>query len=91
MNKLRNGFLFILPLLLLTACGEDMPSNEPPPIVMGDPATIVTETDSQYLVDVVQDLNMNISRPVTIKENKPKPKDTATTQVAATTPTPPDV
>lgn len=78
MNIYKTSFLTALPVVLLMSCGEDMPNNEPPPIEMGDPATIVTETDSQYLVDVVQDLNMNISRPVTIKDDKPEPQQTTT-------------
>lgn len=53
--------------MLLAACGgSNNPTGQAPPIKMGDPATIVTETDSQYLTDVVNDLNMASSRPITI-------------------------
>ncbi len=66
--------IYILLLLLpaLSACNDsDNPTGQAPPIKMGDPATIVTETDSQYLADVVADLKMNTGRPVTIASTKP--------------------
>lgn len=72
--------------ILLSACsGENPTAENAPHIQMGDPATIVTETDSAYLRDAVSDLNMNTSRPVTIAEAKPDTantpaKDTAKTQ-----------
>lgn len=65
------GTIFLA--MLLAACGgSNNPTGQAPPIKMGDPATIVTETDSQYLTDVVNDLNMVNSRPITIAA-----KDTA--------------
>lgn len=64
--------IYILLLLALTACNDsDNPTGQAPPIKMGDPATIVTETDTQYLVDIVPDLKMNTGRPVTIASTKP--------------------
>lgn len=66
--------IYILLLLLpaLSACNDsDNPTGQAPPIKLGDPATIVTETDSQYLADVVADLKMNTGRPVTIASTKP--------------------
>ncbi len=76
--------IYILLLLLpaLNACNDsDNPTGQAPPIKMGDPATIVTETDSQYLADVVADLKMNTGRPVTIASTKP---DTTPAAVADT-------
>lgn len=68
--------------MLLAACGgTSNPTGQAPPIKMGDPATIVTETDSQYLTDVVNDLNMASNRPITIAAAT---KDTAQTPVADT-------
>jgi hypothetical protein len=42
-------------LLLATSCNEGGKNNSGGPIVLGDPATIVTETDSAYLQDMVVD------------------------------------
>lgn len=56
--------------IFLSSCDSTGSSEAPPPINMGDPATIVTETDSQYLTDLVTDLNMTDRRPVTIAEEK---------------------
>ncbi|MCB9045277.1 MAG: hypothetical protein H6550_03955 [Chitinophagales bacterium] len=67
------GILFIA--VMLGGCNNSSnPTGQAPPIKMGDPATIVTETDSQYLVDVVNDLNIVTSRPVTIASTE---KDTS--------------
>lgn len=82
--------IYILLLLLpaLSACNDsDNPTGQAPPIKIGDPATIVTETDSQYLADVVPDLKMNTGRPATIASTKP---DSTTAPVADTSqpPTP---
>ncbi|MBZ0099233.1 MAG: hypothetical protein K8F30_09120, partial [Taibaiella sp.] len=66
--------IYILLLLLpaFSACNDsDNPTGQAPAIKMGDPATIVTETDSQYLADVVPDLKMNTGRPATIASTKP--------------------
>ncbi len=50
---------FVLAILsaaiILQSCGTENP-NRGKPIVLGDPATIVTETDSQYLQDFVADV-----------------------------------
>lgn len=80
--------IYILLLLLpaLSACNDsDNQKGNVPPIKMGDPATIVTETDTQYLVDIVPDLKMNTGRPVTIASTKPDSIPTAadTTQTPA--------
>ncbi len=83
------GVIFIA--VTLSACGgSNDPTGQAPPIEMGDPATIVTETDSQYLADVVNDLNMTSSRPVTIASTEKDMPATTTTdstqqQVAAAT------
>ena len=66
----------LLSAILFASCGgNNNPTGKAPAIQMGDPATIVTETDSQYLTDIVTDLNMSSSRPVTIasKEEAPAP------------------
>lgn len=64
--------IYIFVLLALSACNDsDSPNGQAPAIKMGDPATIVTETDTQYLADIVPDLNLNTGRPVTIASTKP--------------------
>lgn len=75
-------FLIVVLTVILASCGGSNPNGEAPPIEMGDPATIVTETDSQYLVDVVPDLKMADRRPVTVVEVKPKQTDTGDAKVA---------
>lgn len=65
-------FLLIATILFVVGCTESNTGNEPPPIEMGNPATIVTETDSQYLKDVVPDLNFGAARPATIATTKVK-------------------
>lgn len=49
------NLLIIAGAILLQSCGNDSP-NRGKPIVLGDPATIITETDSQYLQDFVADV-----------------------------------
>ncbi len=44
----------VFAMFLLQSCSEDNP-NAGKPIVLGDPSTIVTETDSTYLQDFVAD------------------------------------
>jgi hypothetical protein len=46
---MRTSFLFCLALTGLTACQQVGSNGVSAPIVLGDSATIVTETDSQYL------------------------------------------
>lgn len=76
--------IYIFVLLAVSACNDsDSPNGQAPPITMGDPATIVTETDTQYLADIVPDLNLNTGRPVTIASTKPDSTPAAT--VADTT------
>lgn len=67
------------------------------PIVMGDPATIVTETDSQYLLDLVPDLELPSRSPADTAAALPadtatvpqaKPADTAATKPAQPAPPP---
>lgn len=73
----------------LTACGDNAQQSKAPPIKMGDPSTIITETDTQYLADVVPDLNFTTDRPVTIASTKPdsiiQQAATDSTQLATTT------
>ncbi|GAA4464783.1 hypothetical protein GCM10023093_15830 [Nemorincola caseinilytica] len=68
--------------MLLAACSDDKPAASGP-IVMGDPSTIVTESDPQQLKDLVADLNPVI--PPSQDPEEPKPADTpaATSQPAA--------
>ena len=49
--------LYILALgaIGFTSCTESRNTSSGAPIVLGDPSTIVTETDSQYLRDMVMD------------------------------------
>lgn len=78
----------LLSAILFASCGgNNNPTGKAPAIQMGDPATIVTETDSQYLTDIVTDLNMTNSRPVTIAQKEEAPAPVAdTTAVAQETP-----
>jgi hypothetical protein len=69
---------FIVSIVLLQACGSDNP-NRGKPIVLGDPNTIVTETDSQYLQDFVADIKP--AQPV-VQQEAPK-EDTTAKQVEA--------
>lgn len=48
---------FLLLPLFLAACTENPIPQARGPIVLGDPATIVTETDSQYLRDALPDFD----------------------------------
>lgn len=74
------GIVFLA--VFFAACGgSSNPTGQAPPVKMGDPATIITETDSQYLADVVTDLNMN-ARPLPVTVSK---KDTLTTAAKDTT------
>lgn len=79
----------LLSAILFASCGgRNNPTGKAPAIQMGDPATIVTETDSQYLTDIVTDLNMSSSRPVTIAQKEAVPAPAAdTASVAQETPT----
>lgn len=79
-------FLFAGPLLVvslfLAACGSGTQNNGPArPIIMGDPATIVTETDSQYLRDALPDFAPVDPLPASTKTPQTAPKDTAATTV----------
>lgn len=55
-----------------TACNSMQQEGSKGPIILGDPATIVTETDSQYLGDMVMDLE---EKDLTVQQPEP-PKDT---------------
>lgn len=81
--------IYIFMLLAVSACNDsDSPNGQAPPIKMGDPATIVTETDTQYLADIVPDLNLNTGRPVTIASTKPDSTPPAAVPDTTQTPTP---
>lgn len=80
-------YILLLLLPVLSACNDsDNPTGQMPPVKIGDPATIVTETDPQYLVDIVPDLNLNTGRPVTIASTQPDsiPPAADTAQASAT-------
>ncbi len=73
--------------ILFCSC-QNMPSGNRGPIILGDPSTIVTETDSSRLQDMVIDLNPQIT-PSAQKETEapdkkesPSPPDTATKPAA---------
>ena len=84
MQQMRKGiptYSIIFISVLFSACGgSNNPTGQAPPIKMGDPKTIVTESDSQYLSDVVTDLNMMSSKPLVAAAPKTDsvaaPKDT---------------
>lgn len=91
MKKLPLIYTLALAAVITGCDSSDNPNSTPPPIKMGDPATIVTETDSQYLADVVGDLNMT-NRPVAVTTASPatdttaKNADTAKPAVSQTAP-----
>lgn len=68
--NLRPGILILILFTALLSSCDSNSDHSAPPIEMGDPATIVTERDSQYLKDLVVDLNL-APRPVTIAEEQP--------------------
>ena len=83
MTKLSSAGLLSM-LLLAAACSSNTGQQGPArPIVMGDPATIVTETDSQYLRDVLPDFTPEEQLPASTKTPEAAPKDTATTPLVA--------
>ena len=43
--------------MFFVSCKEDKKQNNGP-IILGDPATIVTETDSKYMSDFVDDIQL---------------------------------
>ncbi len=55
---LKKYFLYTISgfTVLVSACGNNTELKNRGPIVLGDPSTIVTEKDSQYLKDEVMDL-----------------------------------
>jgi hypothetical protein len=70
MKSLKTLLLTVAPLFLLStfsACEFSRNEESNGPIVLGDPSTIVTETDSQYLDDLVMDMpqaNDSLNPPV---------------------------
>lgn len=80
MSKIsRSCFVCLLAIaLFLSACSSQQQSGSHGAIVLGDPATIVTETDPQYLQDNVTDFQ---SRPV-------RPSDSAVVKDTAVIPVP---
>ncbi|MCD6010330.1 MAG: hypothetical protein K0Q79_192 [Flavipsychrobacter sp.] len=78
-------------VIFFSSC-NDMSSENHGPIVLGDPSTIVTETDSSRLQDMVTDLNPKITPAATrdseIAAKEPKPKEEPAKPVAET-PRPP--
>lgn len=65
--------------LTFASCGNDRPQNSHGPIVLGDSATIVTETNPELLADRVVDLNPVITEEVDTVATPAAapPKDTA--------------
>lgn len=84
---MKNG-LYIIAAIALTAgasCGSGSGKQTRGPIVLGDSATIVTEKDSQYLRDMVMDIqpaydnNPEPQKPVKDTVKKQPVRDTVTT------------
>lgn len=84
----RFSYLTILTWAILFCSCQNMPSNNRGPIVLGDPSTIVTESDSAKLQDMVSDLKPHITRSepneaeVADKKENPPAADTATKPAA---------
>ncbi len=84
---MKNG-LYIIAAIALTAgasCGNMSGNQNHGPIVLGDSATIVTEKDSQFLRDMVMDIqpanNPEPEKPVKDTVKKQPARDTATAAV----------
>lgn len=64
MGNCLKQYCILFPGLILslswTACDLNRTDTAKGAIILGDPATIVTETDAQYLEDAVTDLNDSI-------------------------------
>lgn len=91
--QMRIQLLTILTIIItLTACEEATQGTKAPPIEMGDPSTIVTEADTQYLADIVPDLKFSNERPVTIasteKDEEPTVDSIQSTIESLTQPAP---
>jgi hypothetical protein len=81
---LKSNLFFITACcVLLASCGNNKPSANNGPIVLGDTATIVTEKDSQYLKDDIMDLGPSqaatakpeaVATPVKPAAEAPKPE-----------------
>lgn len=81
--RLKIVYLLLACIVILGSCDDKGNTNAGKPIILGDPATIVTETDSQYLQDFVADIQINKSAPAQ-QEAEVKPAgDTASTQQQA--------
>lgn len=72
----RTAVLSIFSCLLLS-CGQRTFQKSDKPITLGDSATIVTETDSQYLKDNIPELQLAIAADEEKQEDKTTDKDTA--------------
>lgn len=85
--KYRLLIVNALVLVIVSSCGENSSNRNKGPIKLGDSATIITETDSQYLRDDVIDLEPH-SQTEPVPEQKPeKPaKDTSSSAIQTVTP-----
>lgn len=73
--------------MLLFACNTPDQFNSRGPIILGDSSMIVTETDSQYLSDIVTDFQPVTPQPERTPQEAPHPADTAiAAPLAATAP-----
>lgn len=81
---MKTSHIYIVALLLLTgaSCGNNTGKTGKGPIILGDSATIITETDSQYLKDEVLDIEPR--RAMEIDTAVPKPKEGAALPVKDT-------
>lgn len=64
--RLRSLPSLFIAVMLITSCGQSGKGTKGTgPIVLGDPATIVTEADSQYLQDMVMDIQpVKVDEPI---------------------------
>lgn len=81
----------VLPVLALLSCRPSGPQGGHAPIVLGDSATIVTETDSQYLKSAFSDFEAGVlpekAAPQPLVATPPAP-DTAAVAAPAASPAP---
>lgn len=84
-RNIHNVIILLLTIILFASCDSTGSSEQPPTIELGDPATIVTETDSQYLRDFVVDLKLS-DKPVQIAQAEPEQQEQAAQTTTPDTP-----
>jgi hypothetical protein len=90
---MRSTFVYLLAFAALpafTSCNNNTKASDGGPIVLGDPTTIVTEADSQYLQDMVLDYKpAKVSTPAPDTIAATPAADTAKTEIPVTSNTAP--